>query len=501
MVKKLQSLLVKSLNARILAVKRVSENKGKKTAGVDGKLLDTSIKKCKCVDELKIKLPDYKSMPLKRIEIPKKNGKLRPLGIPTMFDRSLQALYKLALEPIAEVVADKNSYGFRPKRSTQDAMKQVWICTSKRNGGEWILEADIKGCFDNISHQWIYDNIPLDNRLLKQWLKSGFIKDDTLFPTDSGTPQGGIISPILANMVLDGIEEVVKRHKARFQKMKDGVILYRHTNRLNFIRYADDFVITGHSPKYLRLLQKDIEIFLNQRGLELSKEKTHITHIRDGFNFLGFNFRKYPNNKVIVKPTKDGIKSFKSKIKEIFKKYNSSSLSMLITKLNPLLRGWANYYRFVNSKVVFDKIDTYIWRKSLNWMKRIHQRKETIKYYQKNFDFEVQMLVDESKTIFDTQIKEELNYVWAMIHKTNVSLMLQSIESLKEDVGDFFQNLGASLTMYIEVENVDELYLKIKDKVTIYKEIETTWYGQKEFYIKDINGYILGFASKVQEFN
>lgn len=172
MVKKLQSLLVKSLNARILAVKRVSENKGKKTAGVDGKLLDTSIKKCKCVDELKIKLPDYKSMPLKRIEIPKKNGKLRPLGIPTMFDRSLQALYKLALEPIAEVVADKNSYGFRPKRSTQDAMKQVWICTSKRNGGEWILEADIKGCFDNISHQWIYDNIPLDNRLLKQWLKN-----------------------------------------------------------------------------------------------------------------------------------------------------------------------------------------------------------------------------------------------------------------------------------------------------------------------------------------
>lgn len=270
MVKKLQSLLVKSLNARILAVKRVSENKGKKTAGVDGKLLDTSIKKCKCVDELKIKLPDYKSMPLKRIEIPKKNGKLRPLGIPTMFDRSLQALYKLALEPIAEVVADKNSYGFRPKRSTQDAMKQVWICTSKRNGGEWILEADIKGCFDNISHQWIYDNIPLDNRLLKQWLKSGFIKDDTLFPTDSGTPQGGIISPILANMVLDGIEEVVKRHKARFQKMKDGVILYRHTNRLNFIRYADDFVITGHSPKYLRLLQKDIEIFLNQRGVKRS---------------------------------------------------------------------------------------------------------------------------------------------------------------------------------------------------------------------------------------
>ena len=385
MVKKLQSLLVKSLNARILAVKRVSENKGKNTAGVDGKLLDTNIKKSKYVADLKIKLPDYKSMPLKRIEIPKKNGKLRPLGIPTMFDRSIQALYKLALEPIAEVVADKNSYGFRPKRSTQDAMKQVWLCTSKKNGGEWILEADIKGCFDNISHQWMYDNIPLDNRLLKQWLKSGFIKDDTLFPTDAGTPQGGIISPILANMVLDGIEDIVKNHKARFQKMVNGVIIYRHTNRLNFIRYADDFVITGRTPEDLRLVQKDIEKFLNIRGLELSKEKTHITNIRDGFDFLGFNFRKYPNDKVIVTPTKDGIKSFKSKIKEIFKKYNSSSLTMLITKLNPLLRGWANYYRFVNSKVIFSKLDSYIWRKSLNWMKRIHQRRETKKYYKQYF--------------------------------------------------------------------------------------------------------------------
>ena len=385
MVKKLQSLLVKSLNARILAVKRVSENKGKNTAGVDGKLLDTNIKKSKYVADLKIKLPDYKSMPLKRIEIPKKNGKLRPLGIPTMFDRSIQALYKLALEPIAEVVADKNSYGFRPKRSTQDAMKQVWLCTSKKNGGEWILEADIKGCFDNISHQWMYDNIPLDNRLLKQWLKSGFIKDDALFPTDAGTPQGGIISPILANMVLDGIEDIVKNHKARFQKMVNGVIIYRHTNRLNFIRYADDFVITGRTPEDLRLVQKDIEKFLNIRGLELSKEKTHITNIRDGFDFLGFNFRKYPNDKVIVTPTKDGIKSFKSKIKEIFKKYNSSSLTMLITKLNPLLRGWANYYRFVNSKVIFSKLDSYIWRKSLNWMKRIHQRRETKKYYKQYF--------------------------------------------------------------------------------------------------------------------
>ena len=167
MVKKLQSLLVKSLNARILAVKRVSENKGKNTAGIDGELLNTDNKKMKCVKALKVDLSSYRAQPLKRVEIPKKNGKMRPLGIPTMFDRALQALFKLALEPIAEVTADKNSYGFRAKRSTQDAMKQIWLRTCKKNSREWVLEADIKGCFDNISHQWLYDNIPLDKRLLK----------------------------------------------------------------------------------------------------------------------------------------------------------------------------------------------------------------------------------------------------------------------------------------------------------------------------------------------
>ena len=385
MVKKLQSLLVKSLNARILAVKRVSENKGKKTAGVDGKLLDTNIKRSKCVADLNIKLDNYKAMPLKRTEIRKKNGKTRPLGIPTMFDRSIQALYKLALEPVAEILADKNSYGFRPKRSTQDAMKQVWQRTVRKTSGEWILEADIKGCFDNISHQWIYDNIPLDNRLLKQWLKSGFIKDDTLFPTEDGTPQGGIISPLLANMVLDGIEKIVESYRAKIQKMKNGVILYRYRLQFNFIRYADDFVITGNSPKHLRLLQKDIEIFLAQRGLELSKEKTHITNIRDGFDFLGFHFRKYPDGKVIVKPTKEGIKTLKSKIKEVFKKYRQAPLELLINELNPIIKGWGYYYRFVNSKVIFSQIDQYIWYKSVNWVKRLHQGREIMKHIQRYF--------------------------------------------------------------------------------------------------------------------
>ena len=406
-VNKLQKLLVKSLNAKILAVKRVSENQGKNTAGVDGELLDTNLKKNKCVKDLSINLNDYKAMPLKRIEIPKKNGKTRPLGIPTMFDRSMQALYKLALEPMAEVTADKNSYGFRAKRSTQDAMKAIWLRTSRKYSGEWILEADIKGCFDNISHQWIYDNIPLPNKLLKQWLKSGFIKDDTLFPTESGTPQGGIISPILANMVLDGIEELIKTHITRHSKMVNGVVLYSQKIHFNFVRYADDFVVIGNSPKRLKILQRDIARFLSSRGLELSKEKTHITHIRDGFDFLGFNFRKHNNNKVIVTPTTNGIKSFKSKIKEIFKQYRSSSLELLIDKLNPVLRGWAYYYRFVNSKVIFGKLDQYIWYKSCNWVKRLHQRREIMKYckmyfkpFSDKYKSETLTMLDGTKNVF-----------------------------------------------------------------------------------------------------
>ena len=415
LVKKLQALLVKSLSARILAVKRVSENKGKRTAGVDGELLDCDLKKDICVDKLKVDLSTYKAKPLKRIEIPKKNGKMRPLGIPTMFDRALQALYKLILEPQSEVTADLNSYGFRAYRSTQDAVKQIWSCTCRKSSKEWILEADIKGCFDNISHNWIYKNIPLDNRLLKQWLKSGFIKDGKLFPTNSGTPQGGIISPTIANMVLDGIEDIVKKHSKIVVKKVNNVTVYRKNLVFNFVRYADDFVIIGDNPKALRVLQIDIEEFLNIRGLQLSSEKTHITNIYDGFDFLGFNFKKYSKGKLLVRPSKDSIKSFKYKIKKIFKRYRASNVSVLIEKLNPVIRGWGNYYRFANSKNTYSSLDKYIWYKSLQWVKRVHHRRQTIKYYHKYFKpffkYKQETLNDGKTSVFALSSIAILRYV------------------------------------------------------------------------------------------
>lgn len=213
-VKALQWMLTHSFYAKALAVKRVSSNKGKATAGVDGKTWNTPIAKANAITELKRR--GYSPQPLRRVHIKKSNGKLRPLGIPTMKDRAMQALYLMALDPVAETTADNHSYGFRKERSTQDAMKQCFIDLAKDYCPKWILEGDIKGCFDHISHEWLLENIPMDKVMLKKWLKAGFVFNKTLFPTDEGTPQGGIISPTLANMTLDGLQELLaQKYKPR----------------------------------------------------------------------------------------------------------------------------------------------------------------------------------------------------------------------------------------------------------------------------------------------
>lgn len=368
-VKALQWLLTHSFSGKALAVRRVTENQGKKTAGVDKVIWATPKAKYQAIKALVRR--GYAPQPLRRIYIPKKNGKLRPLGIPCMVDRAQQALYLFALAPISETMADPHSYGFRQERSTADAIAQCFNVLAHEYAPEWILEGDIQKCFDEISHDWLIANVPTDKVILKKWLKAGYIQDRQLFPTEAGTPQGGIISPALSNWALDGLqkklEEVFgKQYKVDGKRMRDKV---------NLIRFADDFVITGSSHDMLqdRVLPL-VESFMHERGLRLSPEKTKITHIAEGFDFLGHNIRKY-KGKLLIKPSKKNVQTFLEKVRTVIKNNAAGTQANLIGLLNPMVRGWANYHRHVVAKKVFNLVDYQIWKALWRWCCRRHQNK------------------------------------------------------------------------------------------------------------------------------
>lgn len=358
--KSLQWLLTHSYYGRLLAVMKVTSNKGKNTPGIDGKTWKTPEEKLEAAGTLKTK--GYKPLPLLRKHINKKNGKKRPLGIPTIRDRAMQALLALALKPVGETLADINSYGFREKRACADAIQQIFNSLAKSYSPIWILDADIKACFDMISHEWLLENVTTDKKILRAWLKAGFMENGELFPTHEGTPQGGIISPILANIALDGLERAIKAAVPRRSKV-------------NFTRYADDFVVTGCTKELLEQVVKPVIIaFLAKRGLLLSDEKTRIVHIDDGFDFLGQNVRKY-NGKLLIKPTKAAIKSLLDKVRKVVRKMRGAKPETLIWKLNPIIRGWANFHRFVVSKEIFSYIDMRIYWMLRRWAKRRHNKK------------------------------------------------------------------------------------------------------------------------------
>jgi RNA-directed DNA polymerase len=367
-VKALQRLLTHSFAAKALAVKRVTDNQGKHTPGVDGKIWSTPAAKSKAIASLQRQ--GYQPQPLRRVYIPKANGKLRPLGIPTMKDRAMQALYLQALAPVAETTADKNSYGFRPERSTADAIEQCFKALSKGSSAAWVLEGDIKGCFDHISHDWMRQHILTDTVVLQKWLGAGYIENRTLFPTEAGTPQGGIISPTLANLVLDGLEKLLDQ---TFQRRRvAGTII---NPKINLIRYADDFIITGATKDVLeKEVRPLVEQFLRERGLQLSAEKTCITHIDQGFDFLGQHLRKFDGT-LLVKPSKKNTHAFLEKVRGIIDANKSVSQESLIRQLNPVIRGWVNYHRHIVAADAFQRVDFEVWRRLWLWARRRHPAK------------------------------------------------------------------------------------------------------------------------------
>jgi RNA-directed DNA polymerase len=361
-VKVLQYLLTRSLYARLLAVKRVTTNKGKSTPGVDGVLWKGSERKWR--EAFNLKRRGYRPKPLRRIYIPKKNGKKRPLSIPTMHDRAMQAVYKLALAPVAETTADRNSYGFREGRSCADAVAAAFNALNKPNSATWVLEADITGCYDNIAKEWMLKNIPMDKEVLLKWLTAGYVENGITYPSHKGVPQGGIISPMLANMALDGLESTIK-----------SVVPRR--SRVNFVRYADDFIVTGKSKRILEdNIKPVIEQFLSERGLELSREKTFITYIKDGFKFLGQSFQKH-GRVLHITPSEEGVLALKRKLGDLIRKHVGAPMPVMIKKLNETLRGWAYYHRHVVSSKAFAEVDRYVYDRLWDMLRRRHNSKST----------------------------------------------------------------------------------------------------------------------------
>lgn len=357
----LQWLLTHAYSARLWAVKRVTENQGARTPGVDKQVWRSSRQKYHAAQNLNAR--GYRPLPLRRLYIPKGKNQMRPLGIPTLRDRAMQALYALALTPVAETLADRNSYGFREGRGCADAIGQCFNALAKSDAAQWVLEADIRSCFDRISHPWLLAHIPMDKRILRRWLQAGYLEQQQWYPTTEGTPQGGIISPLLTNLTLDGLEAAVRS------------VVRKRGDQVNLIRYADDFIVTARTRELLeQKIKPALVAFLHPRGLELSEQKTTITHIGDGLTFLGQTLRKL-GAKLVITPARNSLKRLLEKIRQCMKKHLGVSSEVLIGKLNPILRGWANYHRHICAKKSFCRVDRYVQASLLRWAKRRHPNK------------------------------------------------------------------------------------------------------------------------------
>lgn len=373
-VRSLQKLMLRSRANTLKSVRLVTqENKGKYTAGVDGVVATTTTKRNKLVDALMTDQP-WRASPVRRVHIPKANGKLRPLGIPTIRDRALQARVKNALEPFWEARFEPCSYGFRPGRGCHDAIARIYGVAAPTRRRKWVLDADIKGAFDNIDHDFLLEAIGEfpGRELIRQWLKAGVVERGVYDDTVSGTPQGGVISPLLANIALHGMEAAVG---VKYIARGDNV------GKRGLIRYADDFVVFCETEEDAHNAKAELSVWLAQRGLALSDEKTRIAHLSDGFDFLGFHIRQYraPSSrwgwKLLIKPSRKSVKTLKARLTQEWRALLGQDIATVLYRLNPIIRGWSNYFRGVVSKRQFAALDNWTFDKEVRWARRMHPQK------------------------------------------------------------------------------------------------------------------------------
>jgi RNA-directed DNA polymerase len=374
LVRRLQKLMMRSYSNILLSVRKVTQtNHGKHTPGVDKLVIKTPLARGILVDELNQFIP-WKPLPARRIYIPKSNGKKRPLGIPTIIDRCLQAIVKNALEPHWEARFEGISYGFRPGRSAHDAIERIYLNSRPASQKRWIIDADIKGCFDNIDHDALMKtigNFP-GRKLIYQWLKSGYIFKGGFYQTDAGTPQGGCISPLLANIALHGMSDVL----GITYNQNDKVIGDRAV-----VRYADDFVVFCKTKEDAESALITINQWLKNRGLELSESKTKIVHLTEGFNFLGFHIKLYRVSntqtgwKLLIKPSKDSVLNIKRKLREKWINLKGHNINTVIDTLNPIIRGEANYFRIGVSCETFKNLDHWMYVREYRYANHTHPKK------------------------------------------------------------------------------------------------------------------------------
>jgi RNA-directed DNA polymerase len=375
-VRNLQKLMLRSRSNTLLAVRRVTEvNAGRLTAGVDGRIVLGAEAKAGLVEQIHRRQRPWQARPVKRVYIPKADGKRRPLGIPVIVDRVLQARVAAALEPEWEARFEPRSYGFRPGRSCQDAVQAIFATVKGRNPARrWVLDADLKAAFDRIDHHHLLGQLggfPAREQI-QGWLTAGVIDQGLFTATEEGTPQGGVASPLLLNVALHGMEHAAG---VRYRTVgSDGVATAPDSPML--IRYADDFVALCRTRDEAIQVKARLAAWLTPRGLAFNEEKTRVVDLDDGYDFLGFNVRRY-HGLLLIKPSKTAVKRIRKRLRTEVRALRGSNAAAVIARLNPIIRGWAAYYRAVVSKEIFNSLDHYLWKLVYKWARHTHPNKPT----------------------------------------------------------------------------------------------------------------------------